>query len=549
MKMKTADYLIKKLHTLGITDIFGLPGDFNFKIVEAIERNEDVNWIGSTNELNAGYAADGYGRLKGYSAIVTTFGVGELSAINAVAGSMAENVPVIKIAGVPKTTDIKNKTLLHHNLDNANYYAFKNAYSNVVEKTAYIDTLNKTKIKDKINNLIDTMVKTKKPVYLALPIDVCEVELEVNEKDFEVKNIESDKRTLNKAVNEILKLIEKAKNPIVVADVLAKRFNAKSAVNDFLRQTKIVSTCFIRGLDVINSDVENYLGCYVGKIANPLAYEKLNSSDCIIMVGAVVSDLNTMNFDFKFNINKTINIQPYYTVINGKKYNNIKLIDVINELKEKTTYKNNETVKRDFIYDSEIQKPENKNLELKYVYPKLNRFIKENDILVTEVGLVPFGSLKMDLKNNITVENQMMWGSIGWATPCALGCCLANPNRRTILITGDGSHQLTAQEIATMLRNNVKPVIFVINNSGYTVERILCDDIHYKYNEISSWNYSMLPKAFKGECFTAQVKTNDGFDKVLAEIEQNKDKMCYIELITDYLDIPELAKAISKHHK
>ena len=102
-----ADYLIKKLKALNIEEVFGLPGDYSFEIVEAIEKDDKINWIGCTNELNAGYAADGYARIKGYAAIVTTFGVGELSAINAVAGSMAENVPIVKIVGVPKTSFIK----------------------------------------------------------------------------------------------------------------------------------------------------------------------------------------------------------------------------------------------------------------------------------------------------------------------------------------------------------------------------------------------------------------------------------------------------------
>ena len=146
-EITVVDYLIKRLEELGITDIFGLPGDFNFNIIEAIERNKNTNWIGCTNELNAGYVADGYARVKGYGALVTTFGVGELSAINAIAGSFAEYVPVIKIVGIPSTKNISQKTLLHHNFANPDYYAFKNTYSNVVQTTAYLNEKNaKTEI-------------------------------------------------------------------------------------------------------------------------------------------------------------------------------------------------------------------------------------------------------------------------------------------------------------------------------------------------------------------------------------------------------------------
>ena len=85
MKIKVSDYLIKRLAGLGITDIFGLPGDYNFNILDSVVNNPNTNWINCTNELNAAYAADGYARIKGYGAVITTFGVGELSAINGIA--------------------------------------------------------------------------------------------------------------------------------------------------------------------------------------------------------------------------------------------------------------------------------------------------------------------------------------------------------------------------------------------------------------------------------------------------------------------------------
>lgn len=541
-KTRLVDYLIKRLEDLGIEEIFGLPGDFNFKIVEAVEKNEKISWIGCTNELNAGYAADGYSRIKGYGAIITTFGVGELSAINAVAGSMAENVPVVKIVGIPSTKDIKNKTLLHHNLATADYQAFKRAYSNVVETTAFINTLNPINAKNEIDRVINVLIKKKKPVYIALPMDVCDLAVE---DDFKIREIKSNEANLKKAVDTIIEMIKNSKNPIFVADILAKRFNSREIINDFLNKTKIPSCSFIRGIDIIESQTKNYLGIY--NKSNKKAYDAISVSDCTILAGCVISDLNVPNFDFRADKNSIIDIQPFYTKIKGKKYTDVLLGDVIKKLVEEVDFGYKEAISRDFIYEK-TTKADNEKLDLNYFYPKINEFLKEKDILITEVGLVPFGSMKMELKKGMDIQNQMLWGSIGWATPCALGCAMADKSRRTILITGDGSHQLTAGEISTMMRNNLKPIIFVINNSGYTIERILCDDINYKYNDIAQWNYSLLPKVFKGECFSAQVKTNKELDKVLIDIEQeNKTKMCYIELFTDTLNLPKLAYGAVVH--
>ena len=540
-KIKVADYLIKQLNELGIEEIFGLPGDYNFDIVETIERNENVNWIGSTNELNAGYAADGYARIKGYSAIVTTYGVGELSAINAIAGAMAENVPIMKIVGVPSTKHIENKTLLHHNLFNVDYRAFEKAYSSVVETTAY---LNKDNAKQEIDRLINTMVKTKRPVYLAIPMDVCLLEIE---DDFQLDEISSDKVNLETAVDLMIDEIKKSKNPIVLADILTRRFEAVDEINAFIDKTSIPSCSLLRGMDIIENDKKNYLGVYAGKIDNKICYDNLNTSDCVIASGAVISDLNTIGFSIKFDLKNHINIQPYYTEIRGKKFENVLIKDVFKRLNEKIDFKSNLDLKRTLKYSSSELKEE-KQLSSDYIYPRLNEFLKENDILLTEVGLVPFGAIPMNLPKNISIQNQILWGSIGWATPCAEGCAMADRTRRTILVTGDGAHQLTAQEISTMMRNKLKPIIFVINNSGYTVERILCDDVNYKYNDIACWNYELLPKVFKGDCFCASVSTNKEFDEILKIIEkEQKEKLCYIELKTDYLDIPYLSLGIAKY--
>ena len=540
-KIKVADYLIERLNSLGIEEIFGLPGDYNFDIVEAIEKNKNVNWIGSTNELNAGYAADGYARTKGYGAIVTTYGVGELSAMNAIAGAMAENVPIVKIVGIPSTKYIENKIRLHHNLDRVDYRAFEKAYSNVVEATAF---LNKENAKTEIDRLLNIMVKTKKPVYIAIPMDVCSIEIE---DDFKLEEIYSDEDNLKTVVDLIIEEIKKSKNPIVLADVLTRRFNAVDEINKFIEKTSIPSCSLLRGMDVVQNDKKNYLGVYVGKLDNEICYENLNSSDCVIASGAVISDLNTMGFSLEFGLEEAINIQPYYTEIKGKRFENVLIKDVLKRLTEKIDYKSNLELKRTLKY-SKSELNEEKPLSAEYIYPRLNEFLKENDIFLTEVGLVPFGAIPMELPKNVSIENQILWGSIGWATPCAQGCAMADRKRRTILMTGDGAHQLTFQEISTMMRNDLKPIIFVINNSGYTVERILCDDVNYKYNDIACWNYEMLPRAFKGDCYSASVSTNKEFDEVLKIVEKEQQKrMCYIELKTDYLDIPPLSLGIAKY--
>ena len=530
------DYLIKQLENLGITDVFGLPGDFNFNIIEAIEKNKNTNWIGCTNELNAGYAADGYARVKGYGALVTTFGVGELSAINAVAGSFAEYVPVIKIVGTPSTKNINQRALLHHNFANPDYFAFEQAYSNVVETTAYLNDKN---AKTEIDRLISVFVNEKKPVYIAIPEDICSVK--INNIPC-IQRMTSNQDMLDAAMKHIEKVLSKAKKPVVIADILADRFEAKDALYKFLSNTGYIATNLLMGKGLINWNYKGYIGTYIGKYGNNTAYSMVNNSDCVITIGAIYSDLNTFGFDYSFEPTSMIDIEGTYTTVEYIRYDNVLMKDVLLRLsKTAPKYKGRYPNIKPLSLIKEIER--NKPLESKFIYSEIQNFLKEDDIIFSETGLIEFGFATLELPKNAHLYNQVLWGSIGWATPASFGASIASKNKRVILLTGDGSHQLTAQEVSSMMRYGVKPIIIVINNSGYTIERALCKNPMDAFNNIASWNYSKLPMVFNGNAWSKKAQTEEEFHNALkqAEIEQ-KDRLCYIEICTDKMDMPKLAK-------
>ena len=129
-----------------------------------------------------------------------------------------------------------------------------------------------------------------------------------------------------------------------------------------------------------------------------------------------------------------------------------------------------------------------------------------------------------------------MWCSIGYATGALLGASLASPDRRHILLTGEGSLQMTVQEISTILRHDLKPFIFVNQNSGYTVERaVLGKDA--KYNDFENWRYSELPTVYSREkkAETYVVRTSNELQKVLDSPHSN---MVFVECVMDKYDAP-----------
>ena len=538
--MNTAEYLIKRLEELGINNIFGVPGDYNFNILYAINNNSNVKWIGCTNELNAGYAADGYARQNGYGAVVTTYGVGELSAINAIAGASAENVPIVNIVGVPSTKTIDKKKLVHHNFQQVDYYRFSQAFEPVVATIAY---LTRDNAKIEIDRALKILVKEKMPIYIAIPSDIAT--MEISDRDFDY-NWQSDEVTLKEVTEKIVSKMANSKKPVILGDVLIKRFDAKIEYKEFVEKSRIPVTNFLMGLDLIDSDYDLYLGTYFSKFLNPVAQKYIEETDCLIAVGTIYSDLNSFGCSLPYNINSHIAINGTSTFVDGKEYKNIKMSDVL-ECVTKSIQTFNLKIEKPAI-GYYTQETESKDLSSNYIYSRIQEYLKENDILIAETGIIPHGVSQIKCPPNINIESQLLWGAIGWATPATLGTCLAKPKSRVILITGEGAHQISALEIGNMLRQGVTPVIIVINNNGYTIERVLSDNPNDSFNDIVQMNYSKFARIFEGDIWSTRVTTEDDFDKAL-KVTQIMNKLCYIEVCISKTDVPKLTRDVISSFK
>lgn len=533
MKVTVADYLVKKLKFLAIKNVFGLPGDYNFNILDAIIKDDEINWVNSTNELNASYSSDGYARINGYGAVVTTYGVGELSAINGIAGSMAENVPVIHIAGVPKTSFIEKNIIVHHNFSNPNYYLFENAYKNVVETTAYLNFEN---AKKEIDRVFNVFVNEKKPVYIAIPVDVCEFLIDDDGFD-KIEYKKSDEKALNETVSEIISLIEKAKNPIIFFDYLCKRYNLKNEIKEFINKTNMKFGTFLMGKGIIDETNPNFTGVNGGNLSS-FVQNEIKKSDLIITAGYLNADLNTGGFS-AFEKEIDIEIRKNETIIKGKVYKNVLLQDVILKLNEKIT---KTFEKNDF---KQIKKKINKKGKIKVddILPLIETVLDEDDIFTMETGLFSLSGSFLNLKKNVEYLSQTLWGSIGWATPALFGAMMADNKKCHIMFTGEGAHQLTIQEMANFFEYDLKPVIFVLNNNGYTVERVLSKDPNDKFNNITNWNYPKLIEGFSNnkDYFIKTVSTLESFIETIDEIKKLKGKkLCYVEIMTDKKDYGSL---------
>ncbi|MEL6766158.1 MAG: thiamine pyrophosphate-binding protein [Pseudomonadota bacterium] len=532
-----AEYLVNRLSDLGISDFFGVPGDFNFNILTAIEGSEKTRWIGCSNELNAGYAADGYARVRGIGAVVTTFGVGELSCINAIAGCYAENVPLIHIVGSPAMSVQNSGRVVHHTLGNGDFEVFQKAHAHVVAATTRLTADNATA---EIERLIGIALSERRPVYINLPTDVCLQQVRGYVPRWQPDS--SDLGMLDAALYEAADLIKAAKRPVIVGDAKVMRFGVAEEFMALVEKLNVPATTLFMGKGLIDETHPNFVGTFVGDLLNPEANEIVRAADLIIAVAPILGDQNTAAYTLSINRSKTIEIQHDHIMVNRARYDEINIKDALTKLTKIVEPKTAALPATSPVYSASGA---DGALDGDNLYPVLQGFIEAGDIVFCETGSIGYGAVQFRLPKGAEFQSQSLWMSIGWATPAAFGAAIAAPDRRVVLLTGDGSHQLTAQEVGQMIRYGCNAIVFLLNNSGYTIERYLADDMDDPFNEIAKWNYHKLPEAFGAtNAVTAKVATVAELSVALKEARGHSSGLSYIEATMDSHAAPASLRTI-----
>ncbi|GAA5934900.1 hypothetical protein JCM3775_001672 [Rhodotorula graminis] len=597
-------YFLDRLAQLGVKCLFGVPGDFNLTFLDLVEEHPDVKWIGNTNELNASYAADGYARVKqaqlnqdregdqadskpgqaksgggkdktqggvrGLGALLTTQGVGELSAVNGIAGAYAERVPVIHLVGVASTKLQKSRAVLHHTLGDGLTNVFEQAHSGITCARAFLQKAEDAA--SEIDRILLAALTTARPAYLTLPTDL--VFIPVDKKRLETpiipdsvafenkdvlptgKKVEDEtKKRLEFVVKEIERLWEGAEDPIVLLDACAIRYGVGHLARDLVQATKVKFYTTPMGRTAIDEDPENgFGGVYVGEISDPEVKEVVEKSDLVIMVGSLKSDFNTGEFSYPFSQEQVIELHSDSTLVQYAHYPDVSFHMLLPALAKALKPKSNVSQPPKHVGLS-TKVPEGDKDEMvtqKAFWPMMGaQLFKEGDIVVTETGTSNFGILGSALPKGTTSVSQVLWGSIGFANPATLGALLAaeesSTPRRTILFTGDGSIQLTIQEVATMVRLGLKPILVILNNNGYTIEKLIHGETA-SYNNIPSFDWQSMLSFFNAPAPNFKplptkswlAETRGQLEDILTNDEfQKADKIQVLEVRMAPLDAPE----------
>jgi len=522
-------YLVKKLESIGVRHIFGVPGDYVLRFMDHIVESS-MDLVGTCNELNAGYAADAYARLNGVSALCVTYGVGGLSVVNALAGAYAEQVPIIAISGAPKTSAEQNSLLMHHTTGDYNLQR------SVLEKvTVAAVTLTADDAIAQIDRAIAACLQYKRPVYIEIPADLVDHPCVLPLKKPSLSVLESKPEALEEAIAEAVELLENAQSPVILAGVELHRYGIQSRLFELVEKTGYPVATTMLGKSAISEMHPQFIGNYVGALSRDEVRDRVENADCILCLGAILSDTNLGGFTAELDPNKLINANLARVQIKHHFYAPIHLGDFMEGLIEKLPYRPPETLNiqpASSLLNTHWEVQEKAALTNARFYQRMNTFIAANDIVVAETGDAIIACIDLLIHQNTKFIGQAFYMSIGYSLPACLGAGLASPDNRVVLFIGDGSFQMTCQALSTLIRNGIHPIIFLINNDGYTIERMIHDG---PYNDIQPWKYHLMPQIF-GQSWSTEVRTEGELELALAETEHHTDQLCFIEIHLDRLD-------------
>lgn len=503
--------LVDLFASLGARHLFGVPGDYSLPLLDAADDSGRLAWVGACNELNGAYMADGAARVTGLSVLSTTWGVGELSALNAVAGAYAERVPIVHVIGMPSTGALGGSALIHHTMRGGDPLAsFRMSAMAACDSTivTHENALAETE------RLTRRAMQESRPVVIGLPMDVARSPLPgathgasgyAPSGSHAVAGV--DPLALDEAAAAIAARLGSSKRACVLVGALVVRLGQRAAALKFIEQSGLPFATMWMDKSALDESHPQYCGMYHGRLAEESVRAFVEGCDTIVNLGALWSDVNSGAFTAALDRGRCILVDSTHVQVGAARYDNVPMGALLARLA---------TIARSPI---EQAPPVPKGLgdpvgsgdatiEPAAFFPRCEKFIRPNDVCFVETGTISMGLAPARMARGADFVNQALWGSIGWATPAAVGAALANPGRRAVLFTGEGAFQCTCQELGTAARHGAKLIVFVVNNDGYLTERLLSANTEMRYNDLAPWRYTALPAALGCEgWFTARAAT------------------------------------------
>jgi len=527
--LSIGDYLIQRLQDYGVRDVFGIPGDYVLAFFTQLE-NSPLRVIGCTREDCAGFAADAYARVNGIGAVCVTYCVGGLSLCNSTAGAYAEKSPVVVISGAPGIRERYNNPLLHHRVKD-----FR-TQSEVFHRICCADAdLNDPQAAFReIDRVFAAVTRYRRPGYIELPRDMVHVVPDGPHTPIH-RTPRSDPETLAEAVSEAVRRVAAAERPVIIAGVEIHRFGLQDALLRLAEGAQIPMTATMLGKSVVGEHHPLFAGIYEGALGHEEVTQFVEESDCVLLLGEFMSDINMGIFTANLAPAKCIYATSEMLRISHHQFPGVLLGDFIDGLARAGLKAPARTLPpRQQFSDGPLVLRPNAPITIRRLIARLNEALDDNTVVIADPGDSLFASSELVVHGQAEFISPAYYTSMGFAVPAALGVMIAKPSLRPIVLVGDGAFQMTGMELSTIVRHGFCPIIIVLDNQGYGTERLLQPTAH-KYNDIQPWHYHRLPEILGGGT-GYDIHTEADFDNALQTALRDTRGMSLLQVHLDQRD-------------
>ena len=505
--MSIGQYLIRRLSDYGLRHVFGLPGDYVLSFYSMLEHSP-LELVNCTREDSAGFAADAYARVHGMGAVCVTYGVGGLSVANSIAGAYAEKSPVVMISGAPGLAERGGDPLLHHRVREWG------TQLDVFEKlcAASLEIVDPATAFRDIDYLLDTAHRLKRPVYLELPRDMVSV-VPDQIRPYGHPPRESDPEALAEAVREASARIAAARQPVIIAGVELHRYGLQADSVALAEKAGIPIAATMLSKSVVSEVHPLYLGLYEGALGRREVTEFVEGSDCVILLGALLTDIDLGIFTAKLDAATSIYAASDDLRISHHHFHDVLLEDFIRGLAAAAPRAASPPLPPGpaAALEPYVLAPDAPMTTTRLVR-RLDESLDDRTIVIADVGDALFASSDLVIRGQTEFIAPAYYTSMGFAVPAAMGAKTARPDLKVIALVGDGAFQMTGMELSTIVRRGLAVTVIVLDNKGYGTERLLHEG---SFNDINPWQYQRLPEVLGGGTGW-DVHTEGQFDEALA---------------------------------
>ncbi len=531
MPATVGDRLIEAIRSSGCDRVFGVPGDFTLLLNHMLDQHPGF-FVGAADEQGAGFAADAYARLRGIGVVMVTWGVGGLKLVNSTAQAWAESVPVVVISGAPGLAEREGNPLLHHKVKD--FDTQMQVMRGVTEYAAYVHDAEAAP--QQIAEAFAVAMRTSRPVYLEIPRDVVGLPCGPLPPVPPPHDAQPDPEVLEACLDDVQAALADAERPVMISGVLVARLGLQAEVDALARTAGYPVAETLLGKSSIGSDDPWFKGVYAGAASSdPEVRQLIEDSDCVLVLGAYITDLNTGLFTADIERADTVISHQGVTYVGVRGYEGVGVTHLVRGLVARlgATAPGRQPAPR-------VRPPFTPSpgapLSAGALFQALRSRLGPGHTIIAEAGDSLMGSIDLRPEESGFLATAY-YASLGYAVPAALGAGLARPDRRPVVIVGDGAFQMTGLELGGMARAGVHPVVVVINNDGYATERPMMDGA---FNDVPRMRYAMFPHAM-GSGTGVKVDTEEGFVAALDEALADDTQLRLVEAVTPRDDIsPQL---------